>query len=419
MNRKTQHMKHEESSMLKPLLSQVLFAALASIWLFLPGRLPAQPPESSSGRRRSGDSSPPGASYFSAYGQPGGGAPAPSSSSRNTGKSPMTGQAFFQEDPETGSLIVITDDETNKQIQTVIQSLDRPVPQALIKVLFLEITHTDDLDIGTEATIKNDSTNNPKSVTSLYGLAADLAARNSGTYFKVIQDDLDMTIKALASVSKLEVLSRPSVLARNNVEAIITVGQEVPFIRNSRITADGQTLNTIEYDDIGIILRVTPHITSRGMIELDVNPEISTLTGDSVKITDTVTAPVFAKRSAVTTVVVPDGKTVVIGGLMEDRTVNSVEKFPILGDIPLMGVLFSRTIKSKAKTELLIFLTPHLVGQLTELADLSTSETNKAVMIPQTFNRQTLDRFDGTASPPETDNESDSKAVERRYRAVQ
>jgi len=332
-----------------------------------------------------------------------GGRPAP----RADGKSPMTGNAFFQEDPETGSLIVITDDETNEQIQKLVQDLDRPTPQCLIKVLFLEITHNDDLDIGSEfsfipkgtGTLAAPGTGDFRGASSIFDIGSDLASKNQGGYYKIVEDDLQLTIKALSSVGKVEVLSRPSIVARNNQPAVITVGQRVPFIVNSQITQDGRTINTINYDDIGIILRVTPRIESEEMVELDVNPEISALTNSTVQISENLTAPVYDMRSALTKVVVPTGKTVVIGGLIQDRTVDVIRKIPFMGDIPYLGVLFSRTIKSKAKTELLIFLTPHIIMNTTTLMDLSTSESKKAEMIPQVYSPAKLDQFDGVAGP--------------------
>ncbi len=205
-------------------------------------------------------------------------------------------------------------------------------------------------------------------------------------------------------LGKLEVLSRPSVLTRNNQEATITVGQQVPFVRNSRVTQDGQTINTVEYDDIGIILRVTPYITSDGLVEMYLNPEISTLTGETVPISNTVDAPVFAMRSAETNVVVPNGETVVIGGLMEDNNTETVKKVPVLGDIPLLGMAFRRKTTSKTKTELLIFLTPLVVEGKAKIAKLSADEKNQMELVPEVFSNQQMKKY--------LDNLSEDKKVE-------
>ena len=308
-------------------------------------------------------------------------------SSASQGESYKSGQvweALIQTDVETGSLIIITDDETNEHIQKIIENIDKPVPQVLIKVVFLEVTHRDGLDFGVEGSIRTDGTASGSIFESVFGLAS----ATDGGFYRLIEDDVDVTLRALAEVGKMEVLSRPSILARHNQEAIITVGQEVPFVRNSRVTTDGQTINTVEYEDIGIILRVTPYITSEGLVEMIVAPEISTLTGETVPISDTIDAPVFAKRSAETRVVLPDQNTVVIGGLMQDNKTETVRKIPLLGDIPFLGMAFRRTIKEDSKTELLIFLTPHIVTGSRELVEISAVERDQTEIAPQAFPRE-------------------------------
>lgn len=269
-----------------------------------------------------------------------------SSSTANSTKAGLKGDALIQYDAETGSIIVVTDDETNKQLKQVVESLDRPVPQVLIKVLFLEVTHGNDLDLGAEWLTQDTTTHNFSTQvdTRTAQTAFGLAGETTGGFYKIVKDDLQVTLRALSQVAKLEVLSRPSILTRNNKEASITVGNEVPFIQNSRITQDGQTINTITYDDIGIILTVTPHITEDGLVDMVVEPEISTLTGETVPISNTVNAPVIGKRSASTEVVVPNGNTVVIGGLMEDNKTKNSRKVPLLGDIPIIGAAFRRNV---------------------------------------------------------------------------
>ncbi|NJL30875.1 MAG: type II and III secretion system protein [Phycisphaerales bacterium] len=194
---------------------------------------------------------------------------------------------------------------------------------------------------------------------------------------------MTVALRALEKVGKLDVLSRPYVLTSDNQTASIIVGQRVPFITNTRTTDTGQTINTIQYEDIGIILNVTPHINPEGLVILDVAPEISSQTGDSVPISETVNAPVFAKRAAQTRVSINDGKTIVIGGLMEDRKTQSLRKVPLLGDIPLLGALFSRDETTKSKTELLIFLTPHVAESPEQLPAMSEDERRGAVIVPR------------------------------------
>ena len=210
-----------------------------------------------------------------------------------------------------------------------------------------------------------------------------ISSATDGLILRLVEENVEIALRALEKVGKLDVLSRPYILASDNHPATITVGQEVPFIRQSRTTETGQTINTIQYEDIGIILNVTPHINPDGLVIMDISPEISTLTGTTIPISETVTAPVFAKRSAQSRVSILDGQTIVIGGLMEDRKTESIRKVPILGDIPILGWLFRRTVEEKTKTELLIFLTPHVVREPEALKAMSEDEMAGSKVIPE------------------------------------
>ena len=327
-----------------------------------------------------------------------GGGGAPGGGGGRAYGSGLMGDAVIEYDPDTGTLMVITDEDTNFQIGRLIEMLDKPVPQVLIKVLFLEVTHSDGLDLGVEAFFnfenETDIVGNFISSKSA-GTDFGVAGLTTGGFYSLLKTDLELTIHALAEVGKLEVLSRPSILVRNNEEAIITIGQEVPFIRNSQITNLGQIINTVEYEDIGIILQVTPFINAEDLVEMSVATEISTLTGDSITISPGVEAPVFAKRSAETRVVVPSGRTVVIGGLMEDNETETTRKVPILGSIPILGNLFRRKITSKSKTELMIFLTPHVVRGAEELGEMSRSEHSSTELTKEVFSEEEMRRYVG------------------------
>ncbi len=288
------------------------------------------------------------------------------------GTSDLVGQVYCVADEDTNSIIVRAASKHFDRIKAMLDELDRPVPQVLIKVLIAEVTHEDQLDLGTEFSILNTQ------MTGTLNLTGDLGGtdeRPGGLVTATVTTNLAATFNALQREGRLDVLSRPYILASDNQEATITVGQEVPFIRNSRTTETGQTINTIEYEDVGIILTVTPHVNPEGLVIMDVVPEISTITDTTVPISETVNATVYAKRSAQTRVAIHNGQTIVIGGLMEDRITDSVRKVPILGDIPLLGELFKSVDKDKTKTELLIFLTPHVAQQPSQLPAMSEDET--------------------------------------------
>jgi general secretion pathway protein D len=354
------------------------------------------------------------------------------------------GDATIQIDPETRSLVIVTDDETNLELMKVIKMLDRPKPQVLIKVVFVEVTYNKDSDIGVEASLTTNwgggaqgaitgtkTTNSVDNFTTPNGgtktvtsnaiqdlaqpaiLANGLNALNffgypttptpEGAIIKVLADDWTATLHALQKKGKLEVISRPSIMARNNQEAVIVIGSEVPFVTNSQITNLGQTINTITYDNVGVILRVTPFITSEGTVEMIVAPEISTLTDQTVPISNTASAPVIAKRSAETVVVTPNGRTVVIGGLMQTQKTESIRKIPLLGDIPWVGAAFRRTIKGDEKKELLIFLTPYIVNSPEGLDAVSNNEVDRTELIERAFTPDQFGKYvDDRALFPET-----------------
>jgi general secretion pathway protein D len=203
--------------------------------------------------------------------------------------------------------------------------------------------------------------------------------------YSILGEDYTVTLHAIATAGKTKVLSRPSVVARNNQPATITVGQSVPLITNVRFDTFGNAINSVTYTSVGIILRVTPFITTEGLVEMILSPETSELVQDrsqwvpiSSGTAGTVSAPLINSRSADTVVVTPNRQTVIIGGLMGDTKAESESKIPYLGDIPLLGNLFKRKIKSDAKTELLIFLTPYVIDAPRDFVMLSESERAKS-----------------------------------------
>jgi general secretion pathway protein D len=286
-------------------------------------------------------------------------------------------QVYFEADTDTNALLVMATPKNWARIKEILDDLDKPVPQVLIKVLLAEVTHSDSLDLGIEFSMLNMRSDGDS---SLFSTDFDLVSK--GLILRTIEGEVDVALHALEKDGKLDILSRPYILTSNNQTATITVGEEVPFIRDTRLTDTGQTINTIEYEDIGIILEVTPHINPDGLVIMDVSPEISATTADTVPISETVNAAVFAKRSSVSRVSVHDGQTIVIGGLVKDQLTESVEKVPLLGDIPILGAAFRNTEKDKEKTELLIFLTPYVVTRPEELQQMSESIQSESQLVP-------------------------------------
>lgn len=344
----------------------------------------------------------PGVNQGSSGGSSGFGGRSASTTGANANTNDLTGQVFVVADTDTNALMVLTPSKNFDRVKTILTSLDRPVPQVVIKVLIAEVTHDKTNDTGvdvsvlTKGTVKNALTN--------FGVAA----QTTGFIAKIVKDDVSVALRALATEGKLEVLSRPYIVCSDNQQSSITIGQIVPFIVSSNITALGGTVNNIQYQDIGIILNVTAHINDDGLVIMDVAPEVSSITGQTVKISDTLDAPVFAKRSAQSRVGVRDGQTVVIGGMMEDKRTDTNQGIPGLRNIPGLGNLFGRKQSDKSKTELIIFLTPHVAMEPDFLEPLGKAETDGLKLLPKAVkpgtyweHRQGLERGGATMLPLE------------------
>ncbi len=178
----------------------------------------------------------------------------------------------------------------------------------------------------------------------------------------------------------VNVLSTPQILTSDNKEAEIVVGENVPFITQSQTsvstaisssgTAIPGVLNSIVRQDVGIILRLTPQITEGDHVKLDIYEEISSVKNQSDTLTVSV-GPTITKRSTKTSVVVKDNQTVVIGGLMQENDEEIVTKTPLLGDIPILGWFFKTKSVTKNKTNLIVFLNPHIIKGPERLAEIT------------------------------------------------
>ena len=189
--------------------------------------------------------------------------------------------------------------------------------------------------------------------------------------------NIGAVIQAYKTDQEVSILSTPQIMTLDNEEAEINVGENVPYItsQQSSTTATATTstaittlplnYNSYEYRDVGVILNITPHINEENFIRLKISQQVTKLTSAA-----TTTTPTTLKRTAKTTVVVKDNETVVIGGLVGDSTEEDTYKVPLLGDIPILGWLFKTHSTSREKTNLYVFLTPHIVRTQQDAAGL-------------------------------------------------
>jgi general secretion pathway protein D len=301
----------------------------------------------------------------------------------------VRGPIDIQADADSNSVIVRTDPENIDAIRRLINDLDQVRAQVLIKCFICEVTLDDESSLGVEWNWSDSLHLRNDPGTGSAGSNFDLTAptRSLGFQYQLLSQNIDIFVQGLRKAGKLKVLSAPRILALDNEQAEINVGRRVPFIRNTRITQDGQTVNTVEYEDIGIILQVTPHVNTDGQVRLEIAPEVSEVAPDSesIQITQGVLSPVFVTTTATTTVSVRNNQTVVIGGLIRDRWSKSETRVPFLGSIPLIGLLFRDEKIEKTRTELMIFITPVVITKPHDLELLTREEVMSLDLITHAF----------------------------------
>ena len=249
------------------------------------------------------------------------------------------------------------------RISSLLDQIDVPPKQVLIEARLLEITHSDDLTVGVQLDgIKINGETIFRALTS--GFAADFRAvaadfgtavePGTGLFAGVLTDDTAAFIEALAEEGNVKTLANPKILAVDRQEAEIIIGDKLGY----RITTTTQTssLESVEFLDVGTQLKLTPQISDDGLILMQIHPEVSDGNIDSQGL------PSESTAEATTYMLVRDSQTIVLGGLIQERESVQVAKVPLLGDIPWLGHLFRKTTKNKTVSELVVLITPHIVG---------------------------------------------------------
>jgi len=296
-------------------------------------------------------------------------------------------------DKASNALVIVASPSDYQNLVGVIRKLDRRRRQVFVEAMIVEASIDKLRDVGAtwRAVAKHEGepifvggvgTVDSATIQSIISGLSGLTAGGLGNFFTVpIIDEsgnqTELDIPGFAALFQLrefrnavDVLSTPQILTSDNAEAEILVGENVPFvskIERGLTTGDSVPFSSIERQDVGITLRITPHITEGDYVNLEIYQEISSVQSTSDEVFITV-GPTTTKRSTKTTVTVQNNQTVVIGGLMEDRKSETVNKVPLFGDIPILGWLFKTRNVSNEKTNLLVFLTPHVVKDERDLA---------------------------------------------------
>jgi len=183
-------------------------------------------------------------------------------------------------------------------------------------------------------------------------------------------------LTALEQDTHSNVLSAPTLLTADNEEAMIVVGENLPFVSGSSANSalSGAIFNSVDRQNVGITLDIVPQVSEGDYVKLDLYEEVSNVVAGTTNVVSNPNGPTTTIRSASTTVLVMDHRTAVIGGLLANDTENSVQGVPFLSDIPVLGNLFSDRSRTTAKTNLLVFLTPHIIRTRQDLRSLSLAE---------------------------------------------
>jgi general secretion pathway protein D len=327
------------------------------------------------------------------------------------------GKVTITPDKATNSLIINAPAGMYQNLAAIVKELDKRRRQVYVEAMIVEASLDKLEELGTKwravathngepVVIGGVGTMDASSMVDIITGLAGMTIGGMGNFFSVPitqgATTTNLTVPGFSALFSLNefkdavnVLSTPQILTSDNKEAEIIVGENVPFIAKKEADPARQlsVFNTIERKDVGITLRLTPQITEGEYVKLDIYQEISALKQESTVLVLS-QGPTTTKRSTKTSVVVRDNQTVVISGLMQEKTEETVTKVPLLGDIPVLGYLFKFTTTDKKKTNLLVFLTPHVIRDSADLAALS--ERKKA-----DFMRPALDNKTGSPDQPE------------------
>jgi len=338
------------------------------------------------------------------------------------GASSNSGGVSLIADESQNALVIKADPSLMRELESVVKQLDQRRSQVLIQAAILEISGDNVDALGVQWAAGDPSkgvgivnfTNVGASLTSIAAVAAQdnptslpsLTGASFGfgkteTNSKGDRSFYGALIQAIKTMSNANLLSTPSIMTIDNQEAKIVVGQNVPFITGQSTNSSSGTSNpftTIERQDVGITLKVKPHIGEGGTVKLEVEQEVSSVVPSvaGVNSADLITN----KRSIKTTILADDGQTIVLGGLIQDDNSQSVSEVPLLSKIPLMGHLFRSKSHSQTKRNLLVFLQPIILRdsqnavdlaaqqyQQTRILQLEVGEKGKLMRLPEQINQ--------------------------------
>ena len=284
-------------------------------------------------------------------------------------------------DVDNNALLVSTTPREYERIEQILKQLDVLPTQVLLEAVIAEVTLNDELEFGVRWAIE--SGNFSLGLSDL--VSGFVGAQFPGFNFGFATNDVQVTLNALSSITDVNVISSPSLTALNNQEAILQVGDQVPIVTQQAsgvVSANAPVINSVELRDTGIILKVVPRVNASGRVMLDIEQEVSDVVNTT---TSGIDSPTIRQRKISTRVVVNDGESLALGGLIQERNELSRGQIPLLGEVSLFGNLFKNKRDTINRTELLIFIRPRVIRNINEARDV-TSEYRRKLTFESAIN---------------------------------
>ena len=320
---------------------------------------------------------------------------------QKSGESGGMVEVSVQADEAINALVIRADPANMIDIMDIIDSLDVRRMQVLIEAAIVEVTADFSRQLGSELALGSaSSSTTPLGLTAPSGTLAQIlqglaitgqpsAPTSLGDAPLIAGGRLDATgtsfafiIKALAANGDVNLLSTPSITTMDNEEAKIVVGQNVPFRTGSTVTGSQGTTNpftTIQREDVGLTLEVTPHINSDNLVRLLIHQEVSEVDASSLSGIGSQAAAdlITNKRTIDTTILVEDNEVIILGGLIRDKETQGESRVPVLGSIPGLGMLFRNRTTSTEKQNLMVFLRPTVLKNQADIAEATERKFNR------------------------------------------
>lgn len=263
-------------------------------------------------------------------------------------------------DEVSNALVILATPRQYRMIVAMLRKLDIVPLQVLIETTIAEVTLNEELKYGVQWLLDSGNTG----AFTLSEAATGVAAQQfpGFSYLFSIADDVRVVLNALDSVTDVNIISSPQIMVLDNQPARIQVGDRVPIATQSVVSVtdpDAPIVNQIEFVDTGVILEVTPRVNASGMVIMEINQQVSDVVATT---TSGIDSPTIQQRQISSMIAVQDGETIALGGLIREKTTETDVGVPLLKDIPILGALFSKTSNKVERTELLILITPRVVG---------------------------------------------------------